>query len=34
VAVIRIDVSEEHIFSIIKVKRIRELGTRLAVASD
>jgi hypothetical protein len=30
VALVRIDVSEEHIASIIRVKRIGELGTTLA----
>jgi hypothetical protein len=30
-ALVRIDVSEEHSVSIIKVKRINELGTTLAL---
>jgi hypothetical protein len=34
VALVRTDVSEEHIASIIKVTRIGELGTTLAVISN
>jgi hypothetical protein len=34
VVLIRTDVSEEHISSIIKVTRISELGTTLAVTSN
>jgi hypothetical protein len=34
VAVVRTDVSEENIASVIKVKRISELGTTLAVISN
>jgi hypothetical protein len=33
VALVRADISEERIVSIIKVKRIGELGTTLAVTS-
>jgi demethoxyubiquinone hydroxylase (CLK1/Coq7/Cat5 family) len=33
-ALVRTDVSEEHIASIIRVKRIGELGTTLAVTSN
>jgi hypothetical protein len=34
VALVRTDVSEEHIASVIKVERISELGTTLAVISS
>jgi hypothetical protein len=34
VALVRIDVSEEHITSFIRVTRIGELGTTLAVTSN
>jgi hypothetical protein len=34
VALVKTDVSEEHITSIIRVKRINELGTALAVSSN
>jgi hypothetical protein len=34
VALVRTDVLEEHIASIIKVPRISELGTTLAVTSN
>jgi hypothetical protein len=34
VAIVRINVSEEYIASIIKVERITELGTLLAVTSN
>jgi hypothetical protein len=33
-ALVRTDVSEEHITSIVRVERIRELGTVLAVTSN
>jgi demethoxyubiquinone hydroxylase (CLK1/Coq7/Cat5 family) len=33
VTLVESDVSEEHIASIIRVKRIGELGTTLAIAS-
>jgi demethoxyubiquinone hydroxylase (CLK1/Coq7/Cat5 family) len=34
VALVRTDVSEEHIASIIRVTRIGELGTTLAITSN
>jgi hypothetical protein len=34
VALVRIDIPEEHISSIIKVTRISELGTKLALTSN
>jgi hypothetical protein len=34
VTLVRTDVSEEHITSIIKVKRVDELGTALAANSN
>jgi hypothetical protein len=34
VALVRTDVSEDHITSIIRVKRIGELGTMLVMSSN